>query len=65
MERVQQLRARLAGVRSDGPEIRFSVGHALLPALGDADADADAALREADEAMYRDKASKPRRLRAV
>jgi hypothetical protein len=27
--------------------------------------DADAALREADEAMYRDKANKPRRLRAV
>jgi diguanylate cyclase (GGDEF)-like protein len=61
MDRVEQLRARLAGVRGDGPEIRFSVGHALLPALGDA----DAALREADEAMYRDKASKPRRLRAV
>jgi diguanylate cyclase (GGDEF)-like protein len=61
MERVELLRARLSGARADGPEIRFSVGHAVLPALGDA----DAAIREADEAMYRDKANKSRRLRAV
>jgi diguanylate cyclase (GGDEF)-like protein len=61
MERVERMRARLSGARADGPEIRFSVGCAHLPAHGDA----DAALRAADEAMYRDKANKPRRLRAV
>jgi diguanylate cyclase (GGDEF)-like protein len=61
MERVELLRARLAGARAEGPEIRFSVGHAVLPAHGDA----DAAIRAADEAMYLDKADKSRRVRAL
>jgi hypothetical protein len=37
--------------REDGPPIRFSVGYAYLAAHGDG----EAALRAADEAMYRDK----------
>jgi diguanylate cyclase (GGDEF)-like protein len=60
LPRVDGLRERLAG-RTDGPPIRFAVGHAYLPVQGDA----EAVFREADEAMYRDKAAKPRRLRAV
>ena len=48
LERVGRLRERLAAARADGPEIRFSVGHAWLPAHGDP----EAALRAADEAMY-------------
>ncbi|HEV3051871.1 MAG TPA: GGDEF domain-containing protein [Longimicrobium sp.] len=58
--RVDALRERLRG-GAEGPEIRFSVGHSYLQAHGDP----EAALRAADEAMYRDKAAKPRRLRAV
>lgn len=59
--RVELLRERLRTARADGPEIRFSVGHAYLPAGGDP----ESAVRAADEAMYLDKASKPRRLRAI
>lgn len=59
LERVKRLRERLRAARAEGPEIRFSVGHAYLPAHGDP----EAALRAADEAMYREKSSKPRRLR--
>jgi diguanylate cyclase (GGDEF)-like protein len=61
LERVERLRERLRSARADGPEIRFSVGHAWLPPHGDA----DAAIRAADEAMYLDKQSPARRLRAV
>jgi diguanylate cyclase (GGDEF)-like protein len=59
VERVEIVRDRLRLDRADGPPIGFSVGHAYLPIAGDP----DAALRAADEAMYRDKANKPRRLR--
>jgi diguanylate cyclase (GGDEF)-like protein len=51
LARVESVRERLKFERSDGPPIKFSVGHATLPVNGDA----DAALREADEAMYRQK----------
>lgn len=62
LDRVERLREGLMRAdRSEGPEIRFSVGHAVMPAYGDP----DAAVRAADEAMYRDKATQPRRLRAV
>ncbi|HEX6368896.1 MAG TPA: GGDEF domain-containing protein [Longimicrobium sp.] len=61
LERVELLRDRLLGQRADGPGIRFSVGHAWLPPHGDP----EAAIRAADEAMYRDKSAPPRRLRAV
>jgi diguanylate cyclase (GGDEF)-like protein len=51
LARVESVRERLKFERSDGPPIKFSVGHATLPV----DGDAEAALREADEAMYRQK----------
>jgi diguanylate cyclase (GGDEF)-like protein len=60
LERVERLRERLRTSR-DGPEIRFSVGQAYLEPGGDP----EAAVRAADEAMYRDKQGKTRRLRAV
>jgi diguanylate cyclase (GGDEF)-like protein len=60
LDRLERLRERLRGDASEGPEIRFSAGHAYLPPEGDG----EAAIRAADEAMYRDKATKPRRLRA-
>lgn len=56
---VEQVRERLRLDRS-GPPIAFSVGMATLPVEGDP----DAALRAADEAMYREKSAKARRLRA-
>jgi diguanylate cyclase (GGDEF)-like protein len=59
LERVERLRERLR-IRADGPEIRFSVGHAYLPVNGEP----AAAIQAADEAMYRDKANKGRPLRA-
>lgn len=59
--RLELLRDRLWAMRAEGPEIRFSVGQSYLAAHGEP----EAALRAADEAMYRDKANKPRRLRAV
>lgn len=61
LERVERLRERLRTARAEGPEIRFSVGHAWLPAHGDA----EAAIRAADEAMYLDKSGKARRLRVM
>jgi diguanylate cyclase (GGDEF)-like protein len=55
----QELQQRLAGLREqlgnpegDTPGVRFSVGYAPLPVGGDA----QRSLREADAAMYRDKA---------
>jgi diguanylate cyclase (GGDEF)-like protein len=61
--RLEVLRDRLKLDRS-GPPIGFSVGTAELPAQGDPET-ADAAIRAADQAMYRDKANKSRKLRAV
>jgi diguanylate cyclase (GGDEF)-like protein len=60
LDRVDRLRERLRTARADGPEVRFSVGHAVLSAHGDA----EAAIRAADEAMYADKPARTRRLRA-
>lgn len=59
-ERVDLLRNRLKLDRTTGPPIAFAVGTAPLPIGGDP----EAALRAADEAMYRDKEAKPRRMRA-
>jgi diguanylate cyclase (GGDEF)-like protein len=59
--RVENVRERLKFERSDGPPIKFSVGHATVPVNGDA----EAALREADEAMYRQKGERGGRLRTV
>jgi GGDEF domain-containing protein len=61
LARVESVRERLKFERSDGPPIKFSVGHASLPV----DGDAEAALREADEAMYRQKGAGGGRLRTV
>ena len=61
-DRIESLRERLRLERSDGPPIAFSVGHAQLPVEGEP----EAALKAADEAMYRDKSAKPsRRLRSA
>jgi diguanylate cyclase (GGDEF)-like protein len=54
-ERVARLRERLAASAADGPRIAFSVGVAELPPGGQP----DAALKAADEAMYRAKAVRP------
>lgn len=61
LDRVDGVRERLKFERSDGPPIKFSVGHAYLSANGDA----EAALREADEAMYREKGVTSSRVRLV
>ena len=61
LDRVERMRERLKFERAAGPHIRFSAGHAYLPA----DGDADAALRAADEAMYREKGMNRGRLRSV
>jgi len=61
LARVENVRERLKFERSDGPPIKFSVGHATLPVNGDA----EAALRQADEAMYRQKGVGGGRLRTV
>lgn len=58
--RVESLRDRLKLDRS-GPPIGFAVGTADVPVQGDA----EDAVRAADQDMYRDKANKPRKLRAV
>ncbi|HSY49499.1 MAG TPA: GGDEF domain-containing protein [Thermoanaerobaculia bacterium] len=60
-DRVERLRERLKFERADGPPIKFSVGQAHLPANGDS----EAALRAADEAMYREKSGSGDRLRSV
>jgi diguanylate cyclase (GGDEF)-like protein len=52
-ERIEIVRGHLRFMPADGPRIDFSVGLALLPVQGDP----EAALRAADEAMYRDKAA--------
>jgi diguanylate cyclase (GGDEF)-like protein len=52
-ESIERVRGHLRFMPADGPRIDFSVGQAQLPAQGDP----DAALRAADEAMYRDKAA--------
>jgi diguanylate cyclase (GGDEF)-like protein len=61
LARIESVRERLKFERSDGPPIKFSVGHANVPINGDG----EAALREADEAMYRQKALSGGRLRTV
>lgn len=60
-QRVEIVRERLRFERSSVPQVRFSAGQAYLPPKGDP----DAALRAADEAMYRDKARQTRRMRSV
>ena len=60
-ERVESLRDRLKFESGGVPPIRFSVGHAVLPVNGEP----EDALRAADQAMYRDKAKKTKKLRAV
>ncbi len=55
------MRERLKFERADGPPIRFAAGHAFLSPKGDA----EEALREADEAMYREKSVGGGRLRSV
>jgi len=52
-ERIEMVRGHLRFMPADGPQIGFSVGLAQLPVHGDP----EAALRAADEAMYRDKAA--------
>ena len=61
LDRVERVRERLKFERSDGPPIRFSVGHAYVPV----DGDAEGALRAADQAMYRQKDAGGGRLRTV
>jgi diguanylate cyclase (GGDEF)-like protein len=56
LARLDQLRDRLRFERGDGPLIAFSAGHAHLAAGGHP----DDALRAADEAMYREKATRQR-----
>jgi diguanylate cyclase (GGDEF)-like protein len=60
LDRIEGVRERLKFERTDGPPIKFSVGHAYLPINGDS----EAALREADEAMYREKEGSGGRLRS-
>jgi len=50
---IEMVRGHLRFRPADGPHVAFSVGHALLGP----DGDPEAALRAADEAMYRDKAA--------
>ena len=59
--RIEALRDRLKFDHGTTPAIRFAVGHAVLPANGEP----EEALRAADAAMYRDKARKTKKLRAV
>jgi diguanylate cyclase (GGDEF)-like protein len=60
LARVELMRERLKFDRAGLP-IRFSVGHSILPVNGEP----EDALRAADAAMYRDKANKTRKMRAV
>src|SRR5581483_5698380 len=57
IDRLEQVRERLRFDGLGGPPITFSAGHAYLPVNGKP----DEALRAADEAMYRHKASGQRR----
>jgi diguanylate cyclase (GGDEF)-like protein len=52
-ERIEMVRSELRPLSGDGPRIDFAVGLSQLSALGDP----EAALRAADEAMYRNKAA--------
>ena len=52
-ERIEMVRSELRPLSGGGPRIDFAVGLAQLSALGDP----EAALRAADEAMYRNKAA--------
>jgi diguanylate cyclase (GGDEF)-like protein len=52
-ERIEMVRSELRPLTGGGPRIDFAVGLAQLSALGDP----EAALRAADEAMYRNKAA--------
>lgn len=61
LDHVERMRERLKFERADGPPIRFAAGHASLSPKGDA----EEALREADEAMYREKGLSGGRLRSV
>ena len=54
LDRVEEVVGRLKAEPVRGHEIRFSVGHAFLPINGDA----DAAMKAADERMYRHKAAR-------
>jgi len=60
-DRTDMVRERLRFGQDGGPEITFSVGCAYLPP----GASPDAALKAADEAMYRDKADARSRSHAV
>jgi len=60
-DRTDMVRERLRFGQDGGPEINFSVGSAYLPP----GASPDAALKAADEAMYRDKALARSRSHAV
>ena len=62
LERVERVRDRVKFDRGSAAlPIRFSVGHAVLPVNGEP----EEALRAADAAMYRDKANKTKKLRAI
>ena len=55
VERLDKVRERLKAERVRGHQIGFSAGYSYLAVHGDS----EAALKEADEAMYADKATKP------
>jgi len=57
LDRLDQVHERLRFERGAGPAIAFAAGHSRLAV----DGDADEALHAADEAMYREKAGKPKR----
>jgi diguanylate cyclase (GGDEF)-like protein len=61
LPRIERVRDRLKFDRGIEYPIRFSVGHAVVPVSGDP----EEALRAADAAMYRDKANKTKKLRAI
>ncbi|HUR81799.1 MAG TPA: diguanylate cyclase [Thermoanaerobaculia bacterium] len=61
VSRTEGLRDRLKFERGDGPPVRFSVGYSYLPPNGDP----EAAMLEADQAMYRDKKEAPSRLSQI
>lgn len=58
-ERILNLRERLKFEQTGGPQIRFAVGQSYAAPKSEP----EAALRAADEAMYRDKKTKTARLR--
>jgi diguanylate cyclase (GGDEF)-like protein len=54
VDRIEQVTARLRAEPVRGHEIRFAVGHEYLPVNGDG----EAAMKAADERMYRQKAAR-------